>query len=251
MKKSFSLIELLIVVTIISVLSGAALPFVSEYLETSRIAKAKNDLDEIARAIAAYEVQTGKTYADTTGKVLLGRFIQKLPNDPWGAPYSLASATDELGCKICSKGPDGVLGNGETDGGSAAHEDNIVQAYKGPLALVSATWYDTDQDSTVNNGDTLKIKWNRNPDGVTGIAVANYATASGATPVAGVLLSNLCTAAGTKSGRTITFSLAAAADKDVALGSLEIGPVAPAGVPTITDPQGIVAIVSSITLKAY
>ena len=249
MKKSFSLVELLIVVTIISVLAGAAVPFVSEYLESARIAKCKNDLDEFAKAINAYEATTGKTYSDVTGTVLKGRFLQTIPTDPWGAQYTFASATDELGCKVGSKGPDGVLGNGEADGGSAAHEDNIVVAYKGPLAMVSALWYDSDLDSSVNNNDTLKIKFNRNPDGTSGIAVANYATASGSTPVAGILLSNLCSAAGTKSGRTVTFTLNAVTDKDVALGSLEIGPVAPAGIPTIKDPQGLSVIVASVTFK--
>ncbi|MFC1743942.1 type II secretion system protein [Candidatus Riflebacteria bacterium] len=246
MKKSFSLVELLIVVTIISVLAGAAVPFVSEYLESARIAKAKNDLDEFAKAINAYEATTGKTYGDTSGTILKGRFLQTIPVDPWGGQYSFGSATDELGCKVGSKGPDGLLAGASSTSG----DDDIVVAYKGPLALVAATWYDVDLDSSVNNNDTLKMKYNRNPDGTTGIAVANYAIATGSTPVNGLTLANLCTAAGTKSGRTVTFILDAVANKDTALGSMEIGPDTSAdGTSVITDPQGLDCVIASVTFK--
>lgn len=158
MKKSFSLIELLIVVTIIAVLTGAALPFVGEYLEQSKTAKAKNDLDEISRAINAFEVTTGLAYSDTTGNVLKGRFLQKLPIDPWGIPYGFASANEDDGCTVYSAGPDHVAGT----------VDDISVAYKGPLAIVSAKWQDVNNDGAISgpsaaypSSDTLIIRFNR------------------------------------------------------------------------------------------
>ena len=158
MKKAFSLVELLIVVTIISVLNGAALPFVSEYLEDARNAKAQNDLDEIARAITAYETVTGTDYSDTTGNQLVGRFLQKIPVDPWGVPYSFASATENGGATVYSHGPDHT----------AATNDDIVVNYKGKLALVSAKWFDVNGDGKISaatnsfpSTDTLTLRFNR------------------------------------------------------------------------------------------
>lgn len=156
--KSFSLIELLIVVTIIAVLTGAALPFVGEYLEQSKVSKAKNDLDEISRAINAFEVTTGTAYSDTTGNVLKGRFLQKLPIDPWGTPYGFASAVEANGATVYSSGPDHIAGT----------VDDITVSYKGPLAIVSAKWQDNNNDGLISGksdayptSDTFIIRFNR------------------------------------------------------------------------------------------
>jgi len=158
MRKAFSLVELLIVVTIISVLTGAALPFVSEYLEDARNAKAKNDLDELARAITAFETVNGTDYSDTSGNALIGRYIQRIPIDPWGVPYSFASANESNGATVYSHGPDHLPGT----------NDDIVQSYKGKLAIVSAKWFDVNGDGRISSStqafpstDTLTIRFNR------------------------------------------------------------------------------------------
>ncbi|MFC1743943.1 type II secretion system protein [Candidatus Riflebacteria bacterium] len=176
MRKSFSLIELLIVVTIIAVLTGTALPFVEEYLRMSRISKAKNDLDEISRAINAFEASTGLFYTDTTGNVLRGRFLQKLPVDPWGKQYDFASATEDAGCTVRSYGPDKKV----------ATEDDVIVQYKGPLAVVSARWIDVNEDGECSTysiqypaSDTLMVRFNRKPDNTTTIVPGNWIIAPG------------------------------------------------------------------------
>lgn len=58
-KRGFTLIELLVVITILAVLAGAALPYVQSYVAESRVAKARTDLEEIARALTVYETREG------------------------------------------------------------------------------------------------------------------------------------------------------------------------------------------------
>ena len=46
-KKGFTLIELLIVIMIIAILTGVAMPYVQNYLDDARLSTAKSDLNEI------------------------------------------------------------------------------------------------------------------------------------------------------------------------------------------------------------
>jgi len=253
MKKAFSLIELLIVVTIIAVLTGAALPFVGEYLEQSKTAKAKNDLDEISRAINAFEVTTGLAYTDTTGNVLKGRFLQKLPIDPWGTPYGFASATEANGATVYSAGPDHIAGNA----------DDITVSYKGPLAVVSARWSDVNGDGQISpssssfpSTDTLIVRFNRqvHPD-----SIASFGTDAGATTtfITGaksfqVLFGNTAatnTPTLSSDGRTLTFFFATTTS-DVDPAAFIIGSDTMSISTHITDAGGTPAIAASVTVLA-
>ncbi len=161
MKKGFTLIELLVVITILAVLAGAALPYVQNYVEESRIAKAKTDLEEIARALAVYETREGD-YPDT-GSVgndglsdvsqLTGRYLNKAPIDPWGSQYVI----DVNGGIVYSKGPD------RSD--TSDHKfDNINVAYQPPLSLVSVKWVDKNQSGAVdfqNVNDEIQLNFSR------------------------------------------------------------------------------------------
>jgi len=151
MKKGFTLIELLVVITILAVLAGAALPYVQNYVEESRIAKAKTDLEEIARAIAVYETREGE-YTKTTVEDLTGRYLNKAPIDPWGKTYEVATGS-------------GLVISGGPDRDSSKAEDNIQVPYQPPLALVSAKWVDRNQSGAVdfqNSSDTLQLTFSRN-----------------------------------------------------------------------------------------
>jgi len=151
MKKGFTLIELLVVITILAVLAGAALPYVQNYVEESRIAKAKTDLEEIARALAVYETREGDyPDIDTIGNPvagivdgisdvsqLTGRYLNKAPIDPWGKPYviNIFSGT------VYSSGPNRT----------PADDDDISVPYQPPLALVAAKWVDKNQTGSVDD----------------------------------------------------------------------------------------------------
>ncbi|OGK04943.1 MAG: hypothetical protein A2W80_13340 [Candidatus Riflebacteria bacterium GWC2_50_8] len=158
-RKGFTLIELLVVITILAVLAGAALPYVQNYVEESRIAKAKTDLEEIARALAVYETREGD-YPDT-GAVnefsdvsqLTGRYLNKAPIDPWGKPYTI---NRDAGT-VYSTGPD-------RDDSPGGKYDNISVPYQPPLALVSVKWVDKNQTGSVdinNVPDQLHLGFSR------------------------------------------------------------------------------------------
>jgi len=156
MRKGFTLIELLVVITILAVLAGAALPYVQNYVEESRIAKAKTDLEEIARALAVYETREGEYSKPDVGD-LTGRYLNKSPIDPWGSSYVVSP---ERGT-VYSLGPDrsGVDADPDQD-----KFDNISVPYQPPLALVSAKWVDKNQSGAVdiqNVSDELHLSFSR------------------------------------------------------------------------------------------
>lgn len=157
MRKGFTLIELLVVITILAVLAGAALPYVQNYVEESRVAKAKTDLEEIARAIAVYETREGD-YLKGTVEDLTGRYLNKAPIDPWGRPYIIATASG----LVISSGPDRDYDVITMSDDSNA--DNIQVPYQPPLALVSVKWVDRNQSGAVdtqNSTDTIQLLFSR------------------------------------------------------------------------------------------
>jgi len=150
LRRGFTLIELLVVITILAILAGAALPYVQNYVAESRIAKAKTDLEEIARALAVYETREGE-YAKATVEDLTGRYLNKAPIDPWGKPYSVATDSG----LVYSSGPDRL---------ASTAEDNIQVPYQPPLALVSVKWVDRNQSGAVdtqNSSDTIQLTFSR------------------------------------------------------------------------------------------
>ncbi len=161
-RRGFTLIELLVVITILAILAGAALPYVQNYVAESRIAKAKTDLEEIARALAVYETREGE-YPDTPTPAtaglsdvsqLTGRYLNKAPIDPWGKPYVI----DLYSGTVYSTGPD----RDDTD--PSGKYDNISVPYQPPLAIVSVKWVDKNQSGSVdiqNVPDQLKITFSR------------------------------------------------------------------------------------------
>ena len=159
MKKGFTLIELLVVITIIAILAGAALPYVQNYVDESRQAKAKSDLDEIARALIVYESREGE-YTKSDVSDLTGRYLDRSPIDPWGVPYIVATASG----LVYSLGPD----RKDYDPADATTEqysyDNIEVSYLPPLALVSVKWVDKNKSGAVdtqNVADEIHLTFSR------------------------------------------------------------------------------------------
>ena len=145
-KRAFSLLELLIVVAIIAVLVGVALPYYQDYIKDTKKVKAKHELDVIKQALIKYDTFEDRTFQTNDLRVLLGRYLQDLPRDPWGRDYKV----DYIKGQVSSGGPNNQTTN-----------DDIVVDYKPPLTLQSALWVDSDKNRHISSGDYLKLDFSR------------------------------------------------------------------------------------------
>jgi prepilin-type N-terminal cleavage/methylation domain-containing protein len=128
---AFTLIEILVVISIIAILASLGFPAMRGALESGRKAQARNDVQQIAAAIRAFQLEYGRLPSSDTGsdvfsddnsgimKALLGKDADLNPRniaflspkatttgkggldtassmfyDPWGKPYFIKLNTD-------------------------------------------------------------------------------------------------------------------------------------------------------------
>ena len=94
--RAFTLVEMLLVVTIIGILAGLVIPRVVGVGEHARITKAQADINGgIKSALGRYEIENGSFPQNlqdlltqpTTAAHWTGPYLDNLPLDPWGHPY--------------------------------------------------------------------------------------------------------------------------------------------------------------------
>ena len=129
----FTLIEILLVVVIIGILVGLAIPRLGGRVRMAQVAAAKADVENVGMALRLYEVDNG-TYPSSLQGLLSaqsgaqnwrGPYLEKgMPRDPWGHDYIYASpgSHNPHSYDLYSLGPDGVesqddLCNWQTTGG--------------------------------------------------------------------------------------------------------------------------------------
>jgi len=119
-KEGFTLIELLIVVAIIGILAGIAIPNFLGARTKAKVSRAFADMRTIGNAIEAYAVDngeyppaspnTGATSYVPTGNLTDTGLITSVPDDPFsGSPsttYRYYTTGDNIGWVIVSNGPD-------------------------------------------------------------------------------------------------------------------------------------------------
>ncbi|TAJ21337.1 MAG: prepilin-type N-terminal cleavage/methylation domain-containing protein [Planctomycetota bacterium] len=69
-RRGFSLVELVVVLAILTLLAGIAVPIVSSQLDRANQARAKNDLSVLAGALVEYRSDTGYWPANTNATVV-------------------------------------------------------------------------------------------------------------------------------------------------------------------------------------
>lgn len=146
-KRGFTLIELLIVIAIVAVLIGVATPYYENYVREAKLTKAKHELDLIKEALIKFDTFEDKKFTGTDSRVLIGKYMQTVPVDPWGRDYQVNPNVGQ----VKSLGPD------HTD-----PRDDLIVDYKPALALQKAFWVDVDNNRHVTGGDLLRLEFSRN-----------------------------------------------------------------------------------------
>ena len=95
-RRAFTLVEMLLVVTIIGILAALVIPKIVGRSEQARATAAHADLSSIKTALDAFEVDNGfypKSIQDlvtvpSNAKNWHGPYLEKVPQDPWGNNYN-------------------------------------------------------------------------------------------------------------------------------------------------------------------
>lgn len=115
----FTLIEVLITLTIIAILMSFVAPYVLNRPDQARDLKLKFDFEAIESALALYKLDNGKYPTQELGFDHLingengSKYLSKIPEDPWGSNYLYKMENNVV--EIISIGPDGLLDGPEDD----------------------------------------------------------------------------------------------------------------------------------------
>jgi len=133
--EGYTLIEMLVVLTIISLIVGLVGPRVLNYLSQSRVKTAKLQIENLGSALDLFYMDTGRYPTTSEGlgalvqrpsdaEVWNGPYIKgsRVPLDPWGNNYQYHSPVNHLPpYEIISLGSDGHEGGS----GTAADISNV------------------------------------------------------------------------------------------------------------------------------
>lgn len=119
----FTLVEMLVVITIIGLIMGLVGPRVLNYLSESRVKAATIQMQSLAGALDLYYLDLGRYPTSAQGLTALiqrpaaaaawnGPYLKgaAVPNDPWGNPYIYHSPSEHGPYEIMSLGSDGQAG---------------------------------------------------------------------------------------------------------------------------------------------
>jgi general secretion pathway protein G len=125
-EQGFTLVEMLVVITIIGLIMGLIGPRVLNYLSESKVKAAKIQMQSFASALDLYNLDTGRypsaseglgaLVQPTTGVAWNGPYLKgaALPNDPWNHPYLYRVPGEHGPYDIMSLGSDGQEGGSGT-----------------------------------------------------------------------------------------------------------------------------------------
>jgi general secretion pathway protein G len=124
-QSGFTLIEILVVITILAILAGLLVPRVMDRPDQARVVAAKNDVRAIQSAVNLYRLDNGVYPSTEQGLLALvqrpetgnvprnwkqGGYLDRVPKDPWGNDYQYLYPGVHSEVDIFSLGADGQPG---------------------------------------------------------------------------------------------------------------------------------------------
>jgi general secretion pathway protein G len=122
-QRGFTLVEMLVVITIIGMIMALVGPRVLAYLGDSRLKAAKIQIQSFSSALDLFYLDSGRYPSSAEGLAALVRPVSGItawngpylkggavPNDPWGNPYTYRQPGEHSAYEIRSLGADGQEG---------------------------------------------------------------------------------------------------------------------------------------------
>ena len=124
-QRGFTLIEIMVVVVIMGVLAALVVPKLLSRTGESKVAAAKVDIATVMQALKLYKLDNQRYPTTEQGLQALltkptsgpaangwktGGYLEKMPKDPWGAPYQYLSPGIKGEIDVYSLGADGAPG---------------------------------------------------------------------------------------------------------------------------------------------
>jgi general secretion pathway protein G len=123
LERGFTLVEMLVVISIIALIMALVGPRVLNFLGESKVKAAKIQIASLESALDLYALDTGQYPSSSDGLDALmhrpggvtswsGPYLKgnEVPNDPWGRPYVYRSPGEHGPYDIVSYGPKGQEG---------------------------------------------------------------------------------------------------------------------------------------------
>ena len=88
LRRGITLIEMLVVITIIALFTAVAYQRLAPSVDKGRITAARTQIEAFAGALQTYDIDTGRFPSNEEGLPAIRTYLSKdIPNDPWGNPY--------------------------------------------------------------------------------------------------------------------------------------------------------------------
>lgn len=128
--QGFTLIEIMVVVAILGILAALVVPKIMGRPDEARIVAARQDIAAIRQALNLYRLDNQRYPTTEQGLQALvekpatspipanwkaGGYLERLPKDPWGAPYQYLNPGLRGEVDIYSLGADGATGGSGND----------------------------------------------------------------------------------------------------------------------------------------